>query len=51
MIYKELPKEGIPVTQASDIRSSQDITLDADVVVIGSGTGGAIIAHELAVAG
>ena len=51
MIYKELPKEGIPVTQARDIRSSDDIILDADVVVIGSGTGGAIIAHNLAVAG
>lgn len=51
MIYKELPKDGIPVTQASDIRSSADIIIDADVVVVGSGTGGAVIAHELAVAG
>ncbi|PTQ88274.1 GMC family oxidoreductase [Agitococcus lubricus] len=51
MIYRELPKEGLPVTQASDIRTSQDIVLNADVVVVGSGTGGAIIAHELAAAG
>ena len=43
MIYKELPKEGIPVTQARDIRSSDDIILDADVVVIGSGTGLSLI--------
>ena len=51
MIYKDMPKEGLPVTQASDLRSSADIVLNADVVVVGSGTGGAVIAHELAAAG
>lgn len=51
MIYKEMPKEGLHVIQARDLRSSEDIVLDADVVVVGSGTGGAVIAHELAAAG
>ena len=51
MIYKELPAEGIPVIQASDIRSSDDIVLNADVVIVGSGVGGSVIAHELAAAG
>lgn len=51
MIYRDMPKEGLTVTQARDIRNNQDIVLDADVVVIGSGTGGAVIAHELAASG
>lgn len=51
MIYREMPKEGLPVTQARDLRTSEDIFLDVDVVVVGSGTGGAVIAHELAAAG
>ena len=50
MIYKEMPLEGIPVTQASDIKS-QDLRLQADVIVVGSGSGGAIAAYELARAG
>ena len=51
MIYKEMSKEGLNVIQARDLRSSDDIVLNADVVVVGSGTGGAVIAHELAAAG
>ena len=51
MIYKEMPKEGLNVTQARDLRTSDDIVLNVDVVVVGSGTGGAVIAHELAATG
>ncbi|HEX5278257.1 MAG TPA: GMC family oxidoreductase [Fluviicoccus sp.] len=51
MIYKEMPKEGLSVTQARDLRTSDDIVLNVDVVVVGSGTGGAVIAHELAASG
>jgi len=42
-----IPKHGLQVTQAVDIRDSQ-LNWDADAVVIGSGAGGAIAAHELA---
>ncbi len=41
---------GIPVTQAKDIHDS-NIKLSADVVVVGSGAGGAVAAYELANAG
>jgi choline dehydrogenase-like flavoprotein len=43
-------KHGLKVTQASDITATE-INLKADVVVIGSGAGGAIAAFELARAG
>jgi len=45
-----IPKHGLQVTQAADIRDSQ-IHWDADAVVIGSGAGGAIAAYELAKSG
>ena len=50
MIFKELPQEGLPVTQAIDIKE-KEIHLKADVIVVGSGAGGAVAAYELARAG
>lgn len=45
-----VPAHGLAVTQAADI-TTDDIQLDVDAVVIGSGAGGAIAAYELAKAG
>lgn len=50
MIYKEMPQDGLPVTKATDI-TSKTVRLQADVIVVGSGSGGAITAYELARAG
>lgn len=50
MSEKIVSSHGLAVTQASDIKDSQ-ISLSADVVVIGSGAGGAVAAYELARAG
>lgn len=50
MIYKEMPLDGLPVTQAKDIKS-KELRLQADVIIVGSGSGGAIAAYELARAG
>lgn len=47
---KTIPAHGLQVTQASDV-TSDNIELNADAVVIGSGAGGAIAAYELAKAG
>lgn len=41
--------EGLAVTQASDVHG--DLQLTADVIVIGSGAGGAVVAYEMAKAG
>lgn len=41
------PKSGLPVVQASDIKDKQ-LNLDADVVIVGSGAGGAVTGYELA---
>ena len=38
---------GLPVTEAKDIKQSA-LTLDADVVIVGSGAGGAVAGYELA---
>lgn len=50
MIYREMPQDGLPVTQATDI-GVKTLRLQADVIVVGSGSGGAIAAYELARAG
>lgn len=50
MIYREMPQDGLPVTQAIDI-GVKTLRLQADVIVVGSGSGGAIAAYELARAG
>ncbi|MEP4394714.1 FAD-dependent oxidoreductase, partial [Marinobacter sp.] len=47
---KNVPAHGLQVTQASDV-TSENIELNADAVIIGSGAGGAIAAYELAKAG
>ena len=41
------PASGLPVVQAGDIKTDR-LTLKADVVVVGSGAGGAVTAYELA---
>ncbi|MGB1222410.1 MAG: FAD-dependent oxidoreductase, partial [Alcanivoracaceae bacterium] len=46
MTVKSILK-GLPVTQASDVVDGQ-LDLQADVVVVGSGAGGAVTAYELA---
>lgn len=43
---REIPR-GLPVVRAEDISSSR-LELSADVVVVGSGAGGAVAAYELA---
>ena len=40
---------GLAVTQASDVQGDMELT--ADVIVIGSGAGGAVVAYEMAKAG
>lgn len=45
----EARKEGLDVTQGRTL--SGDVNLSADVVVVGSGAGGAVMAYELARAG
>ncbi len=50
MIFREVPKDGIPVTQARDY-VEKNRRIRADVVVVGAGCGGSIMAFELANAG
>lgn len=55
-IFKEVPRDGIPVTTAADIaadptRGGSVMRLSCDVVVVGSGSGGAVMAYELAKTG
>lgn len=50
MIFREMPPTGLPVTQAVDVQE-KELRLQADVVVVGSGSGGAVAAYEIARAG
>ena len=55
-IFKEVPHDGIPVTTSQNIaadptRGGSVVRLAADVVIVGSGSGGAIMAYELAKTG
>jgi choline dehydrogenase-like flavoprotein len=45
--HSPMPKHGLPVIQGKDITEAT-LSLEADVVVIGSGAGGAVTAYELA---
>ena len=51
----EIPRRGVPVTTARDVAEDPALgsrfTLSADVVVVGSGAGGSVVAHELAAEG
>jgi choline dehydrogenase-like flavoprotein len=47
---KMVASHGVPLTQAKDITQTS-LSLSADVVVVGSGAGGAVMAYELARAG
>lgn len=47
---KTLARQGLNVTRAADV-GTDEIRLSADVVVVGSGAGGAVTAYELARAG
>lgn len=52
-LFKEVPRDGIPVTTAKDVaadptRGGSAVRVVADVVIVGSGSGGAVMAYELA---
>lgn len=53
LIFKEVPRDGLPVITSKTIaadptRGGSVVRVTADVVVVGSGSGGAVIAYELA---
>lgn len=50
MVEKFATSHGLPVVQAKDVTQAS-LDLVADVVVVGSGAGGAVAAYELARAG
>lgn len=55
-IYKQAPRDGVPVVTARTLAEDPDrggntMRASADVVIVGSGSGGAIMAYELAKTG
>lgn len=53
LIFKEVPRQGLAVTTSKDIgadptRGASLVRVTADVVIVGSGSGGAVMAYELA---
>lgn len=50
MIFREAPKEGLPVISAADITNNY-VLLKTDVVIVGAGAAGSVVAYELAAAG
>lgn len=48
--FKQMPRDGLPVTQAKDVKTKQ-LQLRADAVIVGSGAGGSVMAYELAKSG
>jgi choline dehydrogenase-like flavoprotein len=50
IIFKQVQKDGVPVTQAKDL-DTKSLNLHADVVIVGSGAGGSVVAYEMAKAG
>lgn len=51
MTIKLVSDHGIPVTQAKDLENKGTLNLKSDVVIVGSGAGGAVMAYEMAKAG
>ena len=55
MAFVRVARDGVPVTQAKDVALDASLgkrfTLKTDVVVVGSGAAGAMVAYEMAKAG
>ncbi|MCG8436794.1 MAG: GMC family oxidoreductase [Pseudomonadales bacterium] len=55
MAFVRVPRDGVPVTQAKDVALDASLgkqfTLKTDVVVVGSGAAGSMVAYEMAKAG
>ena len=55
MAFVRVARDGVPVTEAKDVALDANLgkrfTLKTDVVVVGSGAAGSIVAYEMAKAG